>query len=126
MASPFNFYIYPLVLNSSEDRVFSFSSGSMQFLSKFGFDFNKFFYEGIYYVSREDRGLFEGQFRLDKLRKQWKAMERIVTPDMKAFSNLHRERVLNWLRADDQGVLRVPIKWIKGRSYKYLLETIRK
>jgi len=124
-AFPFNFYIYPFVLNNAEDRVFSFSSGSMRFLAENNFDFNKLFYEGIMYVSREDKKLYEGQYRLEKIRKTLKDIDKIITPDMKAFANLYRARIVDWLNSDSTAELTIPIKLIKVRIYKKLLESIR-
>jgi poly(A)-specific ribonuclease len=122
---PFNFYIYPFVLNNAEDRVFSFSSGSMQFLAENNFDFNRLFYEGIFYVSREERKLYEGQYQLEKIRKVLYEMDRIITPDMKAFLNLHQNRIIEWLKSTSKDDHVIPIRFIKTRTYKHLLKTIR-
>jgi hypothetical protein len=114
------------VLNNAEDRIFSFSSGSMRFLAENNFDFNKLFYEGILYVSREDKKLYEGQYRLEKIRKSLKEMDKIITPDMKAFSNLYENKIVDWLKSSSTEAFTIPIRFIKFRVYMKLLESIRK
>jgi hypothetical protein len=50
----------------------------------------------------------------------------VVTPDMKAFENLWKDKVLAWLKEDGQPEMTLPIKWVKGRSYWRMIEGIRK
>jgi hypothetical protein len=97
----------------------------MQFLAENNFDFNRLFYEGIFYVSREERKLYEGQYQLEKIRKVLYEMDRIITPDMKAFLNLHQNRIIEWLKSTSKDDHVIPIRFIKTRTYKHLLKTIR-
>lgn len=53
VAYPFNFYIYPLAVGSHNSKRFGFHTGSMSFLAKNNFDFNKLFYDGVPYVCKE-------------------------------------------------------------------------
>jgi len=98
----------------------------MRFLAENNFDFNKLFYEGILYVSREDKKLYEGQYRLEKIRKSLKEMDKIITPDMKAFSNLYENKIVDWLKSSSTEAFTIPIRFIKFRVYMKLLESIRK
>lgn len=97
----------------------------MRFLAENNFDFNKLFYEGITYVSREDQKLYDGQYRLDKIRSSLKDMDKIITPDMKAFANLHRSKIVDWLKGSSAETLSISIRFIKVKAYRKLLESIR-
>jgi len=52
---PFNFYIYPLIINDSDSIKFSFNAGTVNFLANNNFDFNKLFYEYVPYINQEDK-----------------------------------------------------------------------
>lgn len=97
----------------------------MKFLAENNYDFNKLFYEGITYISREERKMYEGEYRLDKIRKALKDMDKIMTPDMRAFEMLHREKIVKWLKSTSKEELPIPIKNIKTRIYSKLIESIR-
>lgn len=58
IAQPFNFYIFPLGL-SNDILKFSFHAGTMNFLTKNSFDFNKLFYEAIPYANGDRLSLYK-------------------------------------------------------------------
>jgi hypothetical protein len=84
-ASPFNIYLYPFAGADSLDRMFLFSTQSINFLSQYKYDFNRTFYDGVYYVSRENEALLEQQKSLDQLRTQMRNSNRNISPDMMAY-----------------------------------------
>lgn len=51
LAYPFNFYIFPFT-QATDVMKFSFHAGTMNFLTKNKFNFNKLFYEGIPFANR--------------------------------------------------------------------------
>lgn len=52
-------------------------------------------------------------------------MDKVVTPDMKAFYNLHFSTILEWLKSSEKQRLEIPIHFIKNRSIQHLLTSVR-
>ena len=59
---------------------FSFHVGTMNFLAKNSFDFNKLFYEAIPYATRDNLRLFEQQEGLTSLSEEVKRMRQLQSP----------------------------------------------
>jgi hypothetical protein len=54
LATPFNIYLYPFTGHESLHQTFLCESGAFNFLAGHSFDFNRTFYDGVFYVSREN------------------------------------------------------------------------
>ena len=63
VAYPFNFHIFPLALGSDALK-FSFHAGTMNFLAKNNFDFNKVFYDSIFYSRRDKLELYKREEKM--------------------------------------------------------------
>ena len=61
----------------------------MQFLSTHNFDFNRTFYDGAFYLSRESEKLFKDPKKMNDLKEGLKKMNQSIDPDMLAFIDLH-------------------------------------
>ncbi|ORX52687.1 CAF1-domain-containing protein [Hesseltinella vesiculosa] len=59
-AQPFNFYIYPrgMYIRSGPSRVFHIQAQAFEFLAKQAFDFNKWVYQGIPYLTPDEEDVF--------------------------------------------------------------------
>lgn len=92
------------------------------------FDFNKLFYEGVYYVSKEA----EQKMNLARIQNTFKANfeknARIITPDMLIFRATHESTVKAFMEnaACYGQTLEISIKFIKYRVYKSFEEYLRK
>jgi hypothetical protein len=60
IAKPFNFYIFPTSITGQvqTNRVFMTQAQAFDFLTKQSFDFNKWVYQGIPYLTREEEKAF--------------------------------------------------------------------
>lgn len=60
VAKPFNFYIFPTSTTGhvSSNRVFSTQAQAFDFLVKQSFDFNKWVYQGIPYMTKEEEKVY--------------------------------------------------------------------
>jgi hypothetical protein len=76
---------------------FSFHAGTMNFLTNNHFDFNRLFYEGIPYTSREKIGLMEQQQGLNSLKDELKRMKQLQSPEVRAFLKMSLPMVEQWI-----------------------------
>jgi hypothetical protein len=88
-----------------------------------GFDFNKLFYEGLFFLSQEDRKSLEGSSKIEKIKQKFRIDNLQNEKEYKAFHSLHWERVLNELESNIQTESEEPteitIKFVKIKIYKY-------
>ena len=91
----------------------------MEFLLSQQFDFNKVFYEGVYFVSREA----EQNLKLSKghkiLKRNIENNAKLVTPDMLAFRAMHEEKIKAFFENYSciGQILEISIKYMKVRVY---------
>ena len=69
----------------------------MNFLAKNNFDFNKLFYDGIFYTRRDRLEMFRKEERIGELRKEMKRSRNLESPETKAFIGMHFGRVVEWI-----------------------------
>jgi hypothetical protein len=124
LASPFNFYIFPLT-QSSQTMRFSFHAGTMNFLAKNHFDFNKLFYEAIPYASRESLRLLEQQEGLNSLAEELRRMRQLQSPEVKAFLRMNIPRAEEWAASANES-MDVDISFMKVHSYLLLKAHLEK
>lgn len=90
------------------------------------FDFNKLFYEGVYYVSQEA----EQKMNLSQIQRTFKSNfeknARVIAPDMLSFRATHEPTVKAFMEntACYGQTLEISIKYMKYRVYKYLEECL--
>lgn len=76
---------------------FSFHAGTMNFLASNHFDFNRLFYEGIPYTSRDSLRLMEQQQGLNNLKYELKRMKQLQSPEVRAFLKMRLPIVEEWM-----------------------------
>jgi len=59
---------------------FSFHAGTMNFLTKNNFDFNKLFYEGVPYTSRQKVKEFTKNAKLDEIKMELRRLKQMKSP----------------------------------------------
>jgi hypothetical protein len=94
----------------------------LEFLLAHKFDFNKLFYEGVYFVSREaEKNLQMSKGHL-MLKKNLEKNSRVITPDMLAFRAMHEEKIKAFVEnyACIGQTLAISVKYMKAKNYKYL------
>jgi hypothetical protein len=91
VAYPFNFHIFPLALPNDPFK-FSFHAGTMQFLAKNNFDFNKAFYDSVLFSRRDKLKLYEKEENVSKFRREMRRSRAMESPEIKAFV------MMNWGR----------------------------
>ena len=69
----------------------------MQFLSGHGFDFNKLFYEGIYYLSHADIKYIEANKNITSLKTKLRDLNQIISPEMIAFADIYMKKVIIYI-----------------------------
>lgn len=99
MVQPFNFYIFPLT-QEQEVMKFSFHAGTMNFLTKNNFDFNRLFYEGVPYCSRERMRNIAREKKLTEMKQELKRMKQIQSPTTLAFLNVHLPVAQEWIQSE--------------------------
>ncbi|XP_054775697.1 poly(A)-specific ribonuclease PNLDC1-like [Lytechinus pictus] len=93
-AHTYNFYLFPRSISSVDSR-FTCQASSIEFLCKHNFNFNKLFYEGLSYLTRDQE---------DELRKQ--AQTKPVQLARYMDEDLQREAlttISEWLSEADTG-----------------------
>lgn len=65
------------------------------------FDFNRTFYEGIYYLSKQDEKILRETKKLDEMMKSLRTRDKAVSFEMKAFFNQLRERLRQFFESED-------------------------
>ena len=66
----------------------------MQFLSGHGFDFNKLFYDGIFYSSHSDMKHIEANKNIISLKAKLRELNQIISPEMIAFVDIYMKKVI--------------------------------
>ncbi|KAI8596119.1 ribonuclease H-like domain-containing protein [Dissophora ornata] len=108
LAKPFNFFIFPTTFAgySPQGRCFLTEASSLDFLAKNHFDFNKWIYNGVHFMTKNDEEIFRKQrtrvlandydiIHIDPALESWlaEALERIAkwkkNPDELNFVNIH-------------------------------------
>ncbi|KAI8068731.1 ribonuclease H-like domain-containing protein [Gongronella butleri] len=125
MAQPFNFYVFPkgLFMRSGPSRVFHVQAQAFEFLAKQAFDFNKWVYQGIPYLTRDE----EAAFVAERRRLMNDEMPDIhVDEKERPFLASVNERVQAWL--DDKDKKHNYINVVAGNAYQRRLvyQEIRK
>lgn len=69
--------------------MFLFETGAIQFLATHNYDFNRSFYDGVFYLSRENEKIMVETKRLNELRDIIHKMNMTADPDMLAFSQMY-------------------------------------
>jgi hypothetical protein len=59
---------------------FSFHAGTMNFLTKNNFDFNKLFYEGVPYTSRQKIKELAKNTKLDEIKMELRRLKQMKSP----------------------------------------------
>ncbi|KAF9087976.1 hypothetical protein BGX29_000536 [Mortierella sp. GBA35] len=61
LAKPFNFFVFPTTLTgySPQGRCFLTEASSLDFLAKNRFDFNKWIYQGVHYMTKEEEETYK-------------------------------------------------------------------
>ncbi|CEP09708.1 hypothetical protein [Parasitella parasitica] len=98
-AKPFNFYIFPTSTTGQiqANRVFMTQAQAFDFLTKQGFDFNKWVYQGIPYLTIEE----ENEFVAAASKKMNDDMPDIPIDDKEVqFVNNARQKITDWINAE--------------------------
>jgi len=113
----------------------------MNFLMSHNFDFNKLFYEGLEYISREDRLLLQESVGTRKIKDDLRADSIARDKQYKAFKSLHWENVVKELERLCESEIgtgeeeaeeltdvevEVVIRFVKVKIYKYFEAMIEK
>ncbi|KAG1655504.1 hypothetical protein FOA52_008523 [Chlamydomonas sp. UWO 241] len=111
-ASTFNFYLFPepLVCGRDQSRRFVSDSGSLSFLAKQGFDFNKWIYQGIPYLPAPEyqRLLREAQGAYTARRGNGGPAVVSKEPADLAFVARVKQQLSTWLERSDGSMLELP------------------
>lgn len=95
---PFNFYIFPFE-HSAYARVFYSNVGSLSFLSHNNFDFNKWVYEGVGFIAKDQYESYQNA--LDKQKERQEEIERTVDPssnDTVIYCNSKFLEIRDWIK----------------------------
>jgi len=122
-AHPYNFYILPL---GDEDFNIHFLSqvSSLDFLTRNNFDFNKLFYEGLHYISREQRMLMQDAGDVRKIKREIYSDEILNDIEYQAFQQLYWDRCKDGVTNSEVNIS-LPIKYVKVRVYKFFEKEIQ-
>jgi hypothetical protein len=71
-AYPYNFYIAP-VTDEGLNKRFYCQSSTFEFLMKHNFDFNKLFYEGLHFISKEDQNAIQKTKKAAKIKDKFRS-----------------------------------------------------
>ncbi|KAF7723583.1 hypothetical protein EC973_001824 [Apophysomyces ossiformis] len=96
IAKPFNFYIFPTSMTGKiqPNRVFHTQAQAFDFLSKQSFDFNKWVYQGIPYLTRQE----EKEYVEDAKRRLADELPDIPIDEKELpFVNAAREKIESWI-----------------------------
>jgi len=126
LAYPFNFYIYPLPIEESVDKRFLCQSSALHFLSNHDFDFNKLFYDGIYYLNREDMNTIEASKSTLSIKKKLFEMSKSISPEMHAFTKLSLPKVEEFIKDPNANHFELEIKFIKAKVYRHFESNVKK
>ena len=98
----------------------------MNFLMTHNFDFNTLYYEGLEYISREDRASLGRSAKARRIKDKLRADSIEQDKQYKAFRSLHWEEVAGKLNELAEGgeegeelLIEVPIRFIKVKIYKF-------
>ena len=120
---PFNFYILPFsdeILN----KRFSSQASTFEFLMNNNFDFNKLFYEGLQYISNEDKERIQSSQERRNVKDKFRSDNIERSTEYQAFVNLYWEKIeikLNEvIKGKENNIeVQINIKFVKVKIYKY-------
>ncbi|KAK9763357.1 hypothetical protein K7432_010043 [Basidiobolus ranarum] len=107
-AKPFNFYVFPTTTTGRAqlDRVFVSQSSGLDFLAKHGFDFNKWVYQGIPYMTVQEEKVYVEK----KMRELNGNMPDVqVDENCQAFVNELCQNVDEWLTSGQDNYLNIDV-----------------
>ncbi|XP_037091537.1 pre-piRNA 3'-exonuclease trimmer-like isoform X2 [Pollicipes pollicipes] len=116
VAHPYNFYLCPPSFGRLDPR-FSCQASSLQFLRRYGFDFNKFIYGGIPFLHAEDEAMLKADI---KDRSMWSVKDRVNVDER--FIQERCSAVSHWLSDASPDA---PAAWseeVRELSLRYLLQ----
>lgn len=92
------------------------------------FDFNKLFYEGVYFISKENEENFKIIQEKKHVKKTMLQNSFIPTPDMMTFCAIHEENIKAFMEnpACYDQTFPISIKFMKFRVYKYFEDFLLK
>lgn len=131
-AYPYNFYILPLP-DESIGKKFYGHVATFDFLMNHNFDFNKLFYEGLYFVNKEDQKSIERTLQTKRIKDQFRTQALQTDKEYLAFKSRYYESVCEEIdrfiedsQSDSKDLeITLFIKFIKVRVYKYFESVIQ-
>ncbi|ORX91701.1 CAF1-domain-containing protein [Basidiobolus meristosporus CBS 931.73] len=108
LAKPFNFYVFPTTTSGRAqlDRVFVSQSSGLDFLAKHGFDFNKWVYQGIPYMTVQEEKIYVEK----KMRELNGNMPDVqVDENCQAFVNELCQNIDDWLTIGQENYLNIDV-----------------
>lgn len=84
-------------------------SATVQFLANNNYDFNKTFYEGIFYLSHQDEKILQDTKRIQDLKNDLRFVDKTVSFEMLAYLNQHRILAEQFFKVSNENELIIPI-----------------
>ncbi|KAI7820774.1 ribonuclease H-like domain-containing protein [Gamsiella multidivaricata] len=123
-AKPFNFFIFPTTLSgySPQGRCFLTEASSLDFLAKNRFDFNKWIYHGVHYMTKAD----EESYRKERTRIANNDFQTIgVDPTMRAWLDDAIARITEW-KANNGAFNFINIQSSNGYQRRLIYQEVRR
>ena len=95
----------------------------MTFLTKNNFDFNRMFYESIYFSRRDKLEAYKKDENAWIFKKEKKRNAIVNSPEVRAFVGMHWSRVEEWVQSTEEGI-DIDIKMAKYQSYMTIQEML--
>ncbi|RVE48606.1 hypothetical protein evm_006795 [Chilo suppressalis] len=106
VAVGYTFHLCPQVFGEI-DQSFIFQASTLKFLCKHNFDFNKFTYEGLPYLSKEEDALIQQHLKNNKLIEN---LSRTMEMDEEKQLQTYCSEVSKWLATSDEGTMYIDVK----------------
>ena len=118
-AKPFSFILYPVPV-ADLDRVYSFQSSSLDFLSTHNFDFNMTFKEGLGFLNRTEYATVQ---RRAKEKEAQFYLQQGVTHEMRAYLALCHSALAKWEGSEP---LIIDARYMKRSSADYAVRELER
>ncbi|KAG0249642.1 hypothetical protein BG011_009056 [Mortierella polycephala] len=124
LAKPFNFFIFPTSLTgySPQGRCFLTEASSFDFLSRNRFDFNKWVYQGVHYMTKEEEKSFRAE-RIKFLNHQVDTLT--VDPTMVQWIGEAVDRIRAW-KADPNAINFINIMTVNAYQRRLVYQEVHR
>ncbi|KAF9178538.1 hypothetical protein BGZ51_007610 [Haplosporangium sp. Z 767] len=124
LAKPFNFFIFPTSLTgySPQGRCFLTEASSFDFLSRNRFDFNKWVYQGVHYMTKDEEKSFRAE-RIKFLNHQVDTLT--VDPTMVQWIGETVDRIKAW-KADPNAINFINIMTVNAYQRRLVYQEVHR